>query len=339
MSLLLSCGGGADIGNPEGVLNYRNFIIEGCVKKTFDEGASNATVILGRYSEDPISSDGKDTVISDGLVIVYNPRLFDTTTCDMFGNFYFNDVASGVYVIIAEQQKKNGIVNVSTVNGDVSTTVDLHDPVDITIKTYTPLDKTNPYFTDSRIAGTPLVAKADSAGVILFKSVPSGLLDIVLYKSDTTRQTFKDLFVSPVSGAILMVDPKRDTSYWTAKTDPRDPNGRGRPYVVAYGISNDSSPILGNIEYDLYIKFSHSMDPVLTSKALHIGSSDSTIQIDEIIWQNNWVFLRLCVKDSAGVCNRDRLSNISSFIVRVDTLARTDLDYQMAWPEVFEVKR
>lgn len=335
MSLLLGCGGGADIGNPG---NISTFSIKGCVKKTTDEGASNATVILGRNSDIPFSGEVKDTSCNNGITIIYTRQFFDTTKCDTAGYFSFESVSTGEYVILAVQQKKCGITKVSTVNGDVNATIELNDPVDITIKTYTVLDTINPYFIGSRIAGTPLVAKADSAGVILFKSVPSGLLDVVLYKSDTSTQTFTDLTVSPVSGAILMVDPKRSPLYWTAKTDER--KSIDRPYVLRYGIWNASLPTEGATEYDLYIQFSQPMDVIPTSNALHIASSDSTIQIDEMSWQGTGlIYLRLCVKDSAGVCNRERLSNLSSWTLSVDTSATSSFGYQLAWPEVLEIKK
>lgn len=331
MSLLLGCGGGADVGNP-------SFTIEGCVKTPTDENASNATVILGRNSAIPFSGEAKDTVTDNGITIIYTRHFFDTTTCDAAGRFVFENVSQGEYMIFAEQQKKNGITKVSITYENEYATIGLDDPVDITIKPYAVLDTIKPYFIGSRIAGAPLFAKADSAGVILFKSVPSGLLDVVLYKSDTSMPTFKNLIVSPVSGAILMVDPTRTPYYWTARSDKHDPIGR--PYVFEYGIWNNSLPRAGDTEYDFYIQFSHYMNTILTSKALHISSSDSTIRIDEIFWQGaDLVYLRFCVKDSAGICNRDRLSNISSWTVGVDTLARTNLGYEMAWPEVFEVKR
>lgn len=331
--LLLGCssgnGGGIDVGNPGR--------ISGCVKIN-GVGASNATVILGRYGDDLIGGDGKDTIRKNGFTIVYTVRLFDTMNCDMLGKFLFDSLALGEYVIVAERQKKIEIIKVVVVNEDAKADMELKDPVDITIKTYAVLDTTKPYFVSSRIAGTPLVAKADSAGVILFKSVPPGLLDVVLYKSDTSRQTFTDLTVSPVSGAILMVDPKRPPSYWTVKTLER--KSSDRPYVLRYGIWNASLPTEGTTEYDLYIQFSQPMDVIPTSNALHIASSDSTIQIDEMSWQGTGlIYLRLCVKDSAGVCNRERLSNLSSWTLSVDTSATSAFGYKLAWPEVLEIKK
>jgi hypothetical protein len=335
ISLLIGCGGGADIGNPG---NISTVSISGCVKKSIDEGANDATVILGRNSEIPFVDEVKDTVSNNGITIVYTRHFFDTVKCDTAGYFLFDNVSTGEYVVFAEQQKKNGIAKVSTVNGDANVTVELNDPVEITIKTYAGLDTTSPYFFGSRIIGTPLVAKADSAGVIKFNSAPSGVVDVVLYKSDNSRQTFTDLSASPVSGAILMVDPKRSPSYWTVKTDER--KSTDRPYVLGYGIWNASLPTEGTTEYDLYIQFSQTMEVLPTSNALHILSSDSTIGIEELSWQGpGLIYLRLCAKDSSGVCNRERLSNISSLTLSVDTLATSSFGYQMAWPEVLEVSR
>jgi hypothetical protein len=335
VSLLLNCGGGADIGNPG---NIATFSISGCVKKPDDGRASNATVILGRSSDIPFIEKIKDTVIKNGIIIVYTRQYFDTVKCDTDGCFLFDNLSIGEYVIFAELQKKNGITKASTVNGDANVTVELKDPVNITINTYTTLDTTNPYFVGSRIAGTPLLAKADSAGVIRLNSVPSGVVDVVLYKSNNSWQTFTDLATSPVSGAVLMVDPKRSPAYWTVKTDER--KSSDRPYVLRYGIWDASLPTEGTTEYDLYIQFSQPMEVLPTSNALHIVSSDSTIGIDEMSWEGpGLIYLRLCAKDSAGVCNRERLSNISSWTLSVDTSAASSFGYQMAWPEVFEVTR
>jgi hypothetical protein len=333
--ILWGCGGGADIGNPG---NIASFSISGCVKKSPAEGAGDARVILGRSRDISVDGNSKDTIVKDGFTYIVNRRSFDTVICDAYGHFSFDDLSVGEYVLLADLQQKRGIVKVSTVLGNVDATIMIDNPVDITIKPYAVPDTSQPYFTGSRIAGTPLVAKADSAGVILFRSVPSGLLDVLLYKSNNTTETFKDLRVSLASGAVLMVDPKRSTSYWTVKTKDRESSDR--PYILSYGIWNDSLPTEGTTEYDLYIQFSQPMEVIPTENALHILSSDSTIQVDESSWQGTGlIYLRLCARDSTGVCNRDRLSGISSWTVTVDTLATSSFGYQMAWPEVLEVKR
>ena len=333
--LFSGCGGGADVGNPG---NFSNCSITGCVKKPDNDAASKARVILGRYSDFPISEDSKDTVVQDGLTVVISKKYFDTTICDISGRFSFDNVSVGEYVIVADLQNKRGIIKVSTGNGDADAVIGLNEPVDLMIKPYSVLDTSNPHFVASRIAGTTLVAKADSAGTILFYGVPSGMVDVVLYKNDTSRQTFRDLTVSPVSGAILMVDPKRSPSYWTAKSSVREYDGR--PYILRYGMWNDSLPTVGMAAYDLYIQFSHTMDTYLTSKALHTKSSDSAIQIDEIFWQGaDMVYLRLCAKDSTGGCSRNRLLSIPKWTVSIDTSAESKFGYKMAWPEEVEVSK
>lgn len=328
-SIFISCGGGADIGNPDLDVNTRTFQITGIVKNTENKVVSNARVILGKYSDDPLSGKSEDTVISGGFMVIAKRHLFDTVVTDDNGKYKFEQVKGGKCVIVAEKDYYKALL-MTIVNYDTDIDLQLSPAVSFTVEPYPALDTTKPHFVESRIAGTSFVARADSNGIIRFTSAPTGVVDIVLFKSDSSHVVYTGLDLHQ-SITVVQVDPALASQYYTVKSDFRKWNGR--PYVLRYGKWSDSLPNNRTKAYDVYVQFSHPMDPYLTSKAMQVSSPDNKIQIEYVDWQGEGlVYLKLCAKDPLGVCDDNLLHSMKNWTVDIDTTAVSLYGIRITWP-------
>ncbi len=330
LSLFIFCGGGSDIGNPDlGVNTRNNFQITGIVKNTENKVVSNARVILGKYSDDPSTGNSEDTVIKDGFMVVVKRHLFDTAVTDDNGKFKFEQVKGGKFVIVAEKDYSKALFMMN-VNYDTEINLQLSPAVSFTIEPHSVLDTTKPHFIESRIAGTPYMARADSNGIIRFTYAPSGVFDVVLFKNDSSRAVYTGLDLQK-SNTVMQVDPVLAPQYYTVKSDLRQWNGR--PYVLRFGKWGDSLPNDGTKTYDVYVQFSHTMDTYLTSKAIQVRAPDNKMQIEDIDWQGTGlVYLKLCAKDPLEMCDDSLLHNIKSWTINIDTTAVSSFGVRMSWP-------
>lgn len=328
--LINSCGGGADIGNPGNTIMAS---LSGTVKGPDSEAPGGARVIIGRYCELPVDAKGIDTAYENGIVIVVNNKLFDTTYCDNYGRFVFRDLTPGEYTVYASLGKYGRIAPVTLDSGENETGIELAELANMTVRLYSNLDTTKVYLKSARITGTPFTAVADSNGTFRFDSVPSGFGAITFFKSDKNLLTLDGLVVEPAENAAIVADPQRDISYWTIRTAYHEWNAR--PFVERYGVWKDSILTPDSSSYDLFVQFSHPMDTYITSGALHCSSVNGNVKIDKMFWHgSDLLLLRLCMQGDSGVC-MGTLSDVQTDItVTVDTTSVSTYGIRMVSPEI-----
>lgn len=334
-SILLSCGGGADIGNPDLGVNTRTYQIGGIVRNSEGKVASNVRVILGKYSDDSCTTNFEDTIKKNGFIVVVMKRLFDTTVTDDSGKYKFEQVTGGKCVIVAEKDYSKALL-MTTVNYDVDLNLQLSPAVSFTIVPYPALDTTKPHFVKSRIAGTPYMVYADSSGILRYTSVSSGIFDVVLYRNDSSSVVYTGLDLQ-TSNTVLQVAPTLAPQYFTVQSDLRQWDGR--PYVSRYGKWSDSLPNDGTKMYDAYIQFSHPMDTYLTTKAMIAISQDYKMQVKYVDWQGDGLaYLKLCAMDSLGTCDDNLLRSMKIWRITVDTTAASLYGIRMTWPAQLDIQ-
>lgn len=334
--LVIGCGGGSDIGNP-GCTSFG--YVTGKVYNSDGTPANNAMIMLGPEG----TSFGSDTQIvrdSAGLIIFVRSLKFDTIYSDTKGQFTFENIIPGHYVVVASKNSKLGIESITSKSNEYSTVnVTLGTPADILIKSKSFPTSSPLSFKAAQISGTSYLATPDSFGNFRFNSIPSGVLDIVLYKSNDSIETFRQFVTEPGCSAVLVADPNRSTDYWTPEDcGPRD--YQGRPYITFSSppnasTGNDAKVNIGQ-SYEVHIQFSHSMDTRLTSNALKVFSSDNSISLDSKWWQgDDEVFISFCTKDSSDTCTRvkDYFRKGVKYSVVVDTTAQTIAGVKFASPD------
>jgi hypothetical protein len=327
---MIGCaGGGADVGNPRtGIVSYRSN----------GSKADGAMVILAKRGADP-GYDGEQSCVDDGNIgVCSTPIHFDTTYTDDRGNFRFDTVYPGAYVIVASQ---NGLLALAEIEerafqeGEtVSLTLDT--PATIFVKPYEAGDTAGIHFRGVRVAGTGFMDSADEGGEMALRSVPAGKLDLILYRSDTTNMIFPSFRTDAGRTAELYFDPSMPVSYWTPHpSGERDP--LGRPYILDTYIPSVHADSLvfpsPTQQFDLRIRFSHPMDAVSIAGALSVFSDDTATTIQSLWWEGgNVLYVSLCVADSLGSCrtSESQFEKGVTYGVTIDTTAETSFGVPFA---------
>jgi hypothetical protein len=332
--LFLSCGGGVDVGNPQ------TFMISGYVSTPETKGSLDVKVIIGRC-DDYIPEISQEIVDRSGIVLLLSHRRFDTTICNANGYYSFSSVNSGTYSVVAEGLGKRGYAKLSVVNSDIhdpsQTSITLKQPSKLDVIPYNTYDTSKKHFIRAEIAGTPYTVLPDSNGICHFDSIPSGMLDITMYRNDKIIYKFEDLSVLQSSTPKLYVHSLKAPEFWVAK-------GTGyisydsRPFIKSYDtLSVNQVAAISNVNtgnYHIALNFSHAMDAASVISALHISAKDTTIRIDTLRWLGgNRLELKFCINDSLGICSPQKLIAAKPWILKVDTTARSLYGLNFVIPE------
>lgn len=327
---IFGCGGGTDIGNPD---------IRGAVCYSDGKRVSGAMVVRGskgwQFEDTAINYADK---LGDISVIISSSG-FDTTYCDQDGEFTFGSVIPGEYVLLASGNAFLGIQSINhNYHEDSYAEICVTEPVELSIVPYYEIADSTVKFSAVRVSGTPVYAKADSLGTINFKTVPSGELDLILYRENGDVEKYSGLGAVPGGSAVLKVDPLRSGSYWTpmVSSGVRDP--LGRPYVIwnspQEGVDSIDSESLQSSEYDMEIQFSHPMDTRNTTNAVSVYSPDSC-EIDSIWWQGADIMrLSFTKSGSLSESSGDFLYDYDvKYSIIIDTNAQSALGVHFAYPD------
>jgi hypothetical protein len=329
---LVSCsGGGVDVGNPlAGTVSY----------ESSDEKAAGAVVILAKRGADPGFDGEQPCLPEDNSGYCSRPIYFDTTHTDGKGAFRFDTVYPGSYTLVASC---NGLLGLAYAEQrafeDAEVELTLSEPATVHLKTYEQSEPGGLRFRGARVAGTGFVDSADVNGDILLDNVPAGELDLILYRSDGTAGTFPSLRTDPGCKAQLYTDPARSESYWTPHPcGPRDPSGR--PYIIETFIPSIQGDSIDQFEegksFDLRLCFSHSMNALRTSQAMHGYSDNGSTTIRSLWWEGaDVLYVSLCVADTIGGCDTsgNRFIKGVTYGISIDTTAETDVGVQFAHGE------
>lgn len=324
VSLFVFCGGGADIGNPELKME-----ITGVVRNPDGLRSSDAEVILGFYSTDTLC----DSVLKqiNGFNVKIVMKNFDTVRCSKDGSFSFKEKPEGRYVLIAQKHEWKGIETITALEGMDSLDIRIDDSAQLSIEPHSVYDESKVHFKKARIAGTPYEIDADSNGKFVFKALPAGTYDIVLFKSTNEKALFSSFCVAPGGTASIIVDPMLAPRDWLVKSSYHDQYWR--PFVLQCKVNTDPYK-----PYDISVQFSHDMDTWKTGKAIQITSSEGSLTIDSLWWESSeTVYLRLCASDTAGVCSRSNLIETGKWTLTVDTMAESKYGLTFIWPEVIQL--
>ncbi len=339
LPLIINCGintadgGGVIVNNPS---------IVGYVRFPEGQGAYGAIAMIAPkgYSG---AIDTNIVVKKGDFVFNYNIKALDTVYCDMQGSFSFEDLFPGDYVLVA-QSKETGMFALANVscryNETLSVDMILETAAEITVEPYYHISSDSCNFIAAQIAGTGFTVIADSSnGIMKFDMVPAGELDIVLFRENNSQEVFSAFKTASGEKSILLVDPRRPNSFWTA-IEPGPRNPLGRPYIISSNPSDGAQGVAVNQDrnrsYDVEIQFSHPMDSKLTNPAICVKSNDSLTVLDSIWWQGgNVAYLKLCTDDGSGQCARgDSLYRSGvTYSVIIDTNATSSLGVRFAYPD------
>jgi hypothetical protein len=331
--MLVGCGGGSDVGNP-------CVPVTGTVTMRLSSGekAPGARVVLARRGADPGFSSETYPVPEDDISLMVRAIYFDTTYADINGNFSFDSIHPGAYTLVASYHNLVALETFEHSTGmedPIAMVVD--DPATVTLRNYTEIDLEEDHFIAARIVGTEYVDSADTNGEITLHDVPSGTLNLVLYRTSLKREHFYGLKAEPGCEAELYTLPDLPAERWTPHPCGwREP--LGLPYVLENIINSDQAPDT-NLAYnrvirDMQIQFSHGMDAFSTGKAVHGYSDGDSVVIDTLWWEGgNLLNVRLCTVDSSGNCRtgEDRFLQGVTYGVTIDTTAQTDLGVHFAY--------
>jgi len=332
--MLLGCtnennlSGGIDVGNPGKVV--------GVVKASNDKVVPGAMVILGYDTLLPKTIKTTDTVIRNGLGFIFKLNYFDTIITDEYGKFFFDSLYPGDYVVTVKAAGLVGVDYVTVFDGsaEVSVSLTISKPSTVTIA---PAVKGDTSFSIARVAGIPYQATADSSGTIRFDSLPSGIRTLVVYGRDEKRYVIDNVRIKPETNAVLVADASVPVVQWVFKNEYRWEDMS--PYVYKYGRWNNQVSIWDSSAYDIYIQFSHAMDPITTLPAIKAVSDRSSLIIDKVQWySNDIVLLRLCVADSAGVCDKLLLEQAVPWTFSIDTGASSLTGRRMTWADTVKIQ-
>jgi len=320
--------GGIDVGNPGKVA--------GVVKTANDKVVSGAMVILGYDMILPKTLKTTDTVMRNGLGFIYKLNYFDTIFTNEKGAFSFDSLYLGDYVVTVKAPGLAGVEYISVFDGleNVSVSIEVTKPSVVTI---IPGVKSDTSFSIARIAGIPYTANADSSGTIRFDSLPSGIRTLVLYGRDESRFVFENVSIKPETNAVLIADAAIPVVQWVFKNEFR--SEELPPYVYKYGRWNNQVSIWDSSAYDVYIQFSHTMDPITTLPAIQAISEKSSLKIDKVRWySNDIILLRLCVADSNGLCDKLLLEQAAPWTFKINTGASSLAGHGMTWAETVKIQ-
>jgi hypothetical protein len=320
--------GGVDVGNPGK--------IAGIVKTTANKVVPRAMVILGYDMILPKTLKTTDTVIRNGLGFIFKMHYFDTLFTDDYGAFSFDSLYLGDYVVAVKASGLAGVDYVSVVEGTAEALVSI-EVTKPSVLTIIPAIKGDTSFSLARIAGISYQAKVDSSGTIRFDSLPSGIRTLVLYGRDEHRFVFDGIRIKPETNAELVADASIPIADWVFKNDFR--SEALPPYVYKYGRWNNQVSIWDSTAYDVYIQFSHTMDPITTFPAIQAMSDKSSLKIDKVRWySNDIILLRLCVADSSGSCDKSLLEQAAPWTFKIDTGASSLAGRRMTWAETVKIQ-
>lgn len=326
-------GGGVIVNNPS---------IAGYVRFPEGQSAYGSMAVIGRRGHSGIIDTTIEVKHGD-FFITYNIKALDTAYCDMQGSFFFKDLFPGDYVLVA-QNKETGmyaLANVScSYNETLNVDLSLETAAELTIEPYYHISGDSSNFVAAQIAGTGFTVIADSSsGMLKFDMLPAGELEIVLFRENNSKEVFYDFKTASGEKSILLVDPHRANSFWTA-IEPGPRNPVGRPYILSSTPSDGAQGVSVNQDknrsYDIEIQFSHPMDSKLTNRAVYVKSTDSLTVLDSIWWQGgNVAYLKLCTDDGSGLCVRgDSLYRSGiTYSVMIDTNATTSLGIRFPYPD------
>lgn len=262
---IISCGGGADVGNP---------VLYGTVTNPDGTPASGATVIVNTGGADP-SSDTMYICSPTGCTVTYiSGGKFDTTHTNAQGNFTFASCPSGNFTLVAE--KGNTIVMKSveqSAGGTDSVGMQLQAGARLTVLSPNNAADSSQGVASARIAGTGFTAVPDNAGTVTFSLVPPGDMNVVLYQNDKNAMLSPEITITPACSASMIIDPTRPVDTWIIEgCGPRDP--LSRPYIIWSSPQNHASGAAARVNYSspysLSIQFSLPMDTRHTSAALKV---------------------------------------------------------------------
>jgi hypothetical protein len=320
--------GGIDVGNPGK--------IAGVVKAANNKVVPRAMVILGYDMILPKTLKATDTVIRNGLGFIFKLHYFDTIFTDEYGAFSFDSLYLRDYVVAVKAPGLAGVEYVSVTDGSAEATVsiELTKPSVVTI---IPAVKGDTSFSIAGIAGIPYQARVDSSGTIRFDSLPSGIRTLILYGRDDKRFVFDDVRIKPETNAVLVADASIPVADWVFKNEFRAEDLP--PYVYKFGRWNNQVSIWDSSAYDIYIQFSHTMDPITTLPAIQAISEKSSLKIDKVRWySNDIILLRLCVADSNGLCDKLLLEQAAPWTFKINTGASSLAGHGMTWTETVKIQ-
>ena len=324
-------GGGVDVGNPlMGTVSYQ----------LSDERAAGAMVVLAKRGADPGFDGEQPCIPEDNSEFCSQPIYFDTTHTDDKGAFRFDTVYPGSYTLVASCNGLLGLVYAEQrAFEDAEVELVLTEPAMVHLKTYEQPEPGALYFRGARVAGTGFVDSADVNGDILLDNVPAGELDLILYRSDHTVETFPKLRTGPGCSAQLYIDPALSESFWTPHPcGPRDPSGR--PYIIETFIPSIQGDSINYFDdgrsFDLRLCFSHSMNALRTSEAVRGYTDNGSTTIQSLWWKGaDVLYVSLCVADTLGFCDtsENRFGKGVTYGITIDTTAETDVGVHFAHGE------
>jgi len=302
--LCLCSGGGADISNPmSGVVSMRT--AEG-------DPVAGARVVIARSGADPGIYEGASARLLPGadsmLLVLAQAVWFDTTYTNNAGEFSFDNIAYGKYTIVASHNDHFAIAYVTrNAFTSGSALLVLSDPATVKVRLYEPLDSlAGLSFIGARIAGTEFFEHANVQGEVLLSEVPEGVLDLILYRSDSTTVRFAGLRTRSGEVAELYALPSIDTACFTAQhSGPRLTSDR--PWVLSVYVpaidSGKGSVLDTGKQFDIRVQFSDNMDVLRTTAALHPFTDGDSIVIQNVWWEgSNLMYVLLCSADYDGTC-------------------------------------
>ena len=330
---LAGCGGGSDVGNPY-------LPVTGSVTSRQSDGAKaqGARVVLARRGADPGFTTGAVIVPAGDFTVTVRALYFDTTYTDINGTFSFDSIPPGNYTLVATYKDLATLNYIEQRAGQEQfVSMVVTDPVTVSLKNYVTIDTGAEHFIAARIAGTEYVDSADTNGEITLHDVPAEKLDIILYRSDMKKEYFSGLRTDPGCTAELYTLPDLPSEKWT----PHHCGVRDEydlPYILENIVFTPQEPDTDRayfqVNIDLQIQFSHSMDVLSTGKAVHGYSDGDSVVVDSLWWVGgNLLNIRLCTVDSSGNCRSagERFLPGVTYGVTVDTTAQTALGVHLAY--------
>ncbi|MBN1603778.1 MAG: carboxypeptidase regulatory-like domain-containing protein [Chitinispirillaceae bacterium] len=323
-ALQFNCGGGSDVGNPD---------ISGRIARVDGSPVMACTVIVGprdcRFGE-------IDTIeLNDGVTIYMEEGTFDTITTDQDGVFRFVNVMPGPYSILAQKDNLYGINKFDHLQYvDSKMNIEITNFSTMIIDNYDgSMDTSVKSFASARISGTPLVTNTKPDQYIYFPRVPSGLLDIILYRKNGGLDNIRNLDVIPLDSIIIMVDPSKKPQEWTYQQ--KRPMAKSRPYISLYRLMSVDDTSSYNVQYDFSIQFSHPMEAWSIKHSVSVFSSDGLATLTRAQPEGaNGLLVDICPtgtepcsEESAG------LKKGITYSIVIDTTAQSIDGYSLAWPD------
>lgn len=319
-----NCGGGSDVGNPD---------ISGRVASADGSPVMACTVIVGSQISRPLKID--DIELNGGITIYMEHGTFDTVTTDQNGVFRFVNVEPGPYSILAQKDNLYGINKFDHqqyVDSDMN--IEITNFSTMIIDNYDcSMDTSVKSFACARISGTPLVTNTKPDQYIFFPRVPSGLLDIILYRKNGDVDNIRNLDVVPLDSIIIMVDPSKKPQEWTYQQ--KRPLAKSRPYVSMYSLRSIDDTSLYNVQYDCSIQFSHPMEAWSIKHSVSVFSNDGLATLTRAQPEGaNGLLVDICPTGTEP-CSEENagLKKGVTYSIVIDTTAQSIDGYSLARPD------